>query len=796
MLIGFLLTSYCTCAQVGYDFYISNTGNNNNPGNLKGYPKKTIAGALLPIGNFAAANGGVKIGLKSGDIFNETFNPASPVQMGIYGDNGAGKNFAIFNGTEVFNAGWVRTAGTVNTFEQNIPLTGFTGYGINNVGQYSMVYVFEVDKLLERTAPVTARKLLTFVPGVQAADTTPGSFYEPVTVGLSPKTIYIHSSDGSTPNNNPRYRYEVTVRDRAVNSTSYQNNHFERLWVRGYGAGNGMIPAGANTTFDRMMFGPGAGIHHLVLRGAAISNSLFLPAAKNTNEYAVVFYDAEGFGRHNKITNSIFLDVKYPIYTHTSYGSNFGALELDNVIAFGDSTNAVSFVETANTDTVLLNNVYSSQYKRGYNYGRAKYVAIKNTVFIDVEIGIAFSGKSTLATINNSYIKISGNSRAAGIAISDSTKLVLSNNIIHFKNSVPLPGGSFGLGTFVAGTGGSNNYADVTGNIFICDVDPGNYVLAGVTNTGNGVSSSSDHWQNNVYILLKGSKIVWYVTNRSTNRGNYEIPTFDEWRLQSGQDKKSLFFDLRNDPRGLKAIFVDPDNGDYTLANTTEGNRVRELRAGMTSPISCFLKKPTYEEAAKIIMNDAVLTANACRTPCVQNTIRIHHQVNTTVQTGKQVQLQWNIEDQRGVDHYEIIRSFGSSDFINIAYIPVSGEAGYSFIDHDVQPGIEYRYSVVLVSQLLEKCYSEIRTAKIADGKPFAIYPNPSSGKIMLSTNAYTGPLKITITNAIGITVYSKEINSIYGIPPLLDLSAQSKGMYWMKIQTNKNTSMQSFILR
>jgi len=793
LFIAFLFFYNYSCSQDVFDFYISNSGNDANAGQSKTTPKKTIAGALLPLRSFGTANGKVKIGFKGGNVFNETYNPLHSVGAATYFDNGANKNFAIFNGTEVFDTGWVRTAATVNTFQQDIPLSGFTGYGVNNVGQYSMVYVFEVDKMLEHTAPITARKLLTFVKTLQAADNTPGSFYEPVTVAVNPKTIYIHTSDGSSPNNNSRYRYEVTVRDRAINSTYNKNNHFERLWIRGYGAGNGMIPAGANTIFNRMIFGPGAGIHHLGLRGATINNSLFLPGPRNTNGYAVVFYDAQGFNRHNKIANSIFLDIRYPIYTHTSFGSNFGALELDNVIAFADTTEAESFLESANNDTVILNNIYSDKYKRGFTYCRAKYADIKNAAFIDVELGIGFSNRYIMATINNSLIKISGKTRTTGIALSDSTHLLLSNSIIHHKCRGTAPGGGSFIGSLVAGTGGRNNFINATGNIFICDVDTPNYIMTAVANTSTpGVSS--DRWNNNVYIFLSGSRLYWRGVNSSTGRRT-DIQSFDEWRLQTGQDKKSLFFDLRNDPRGLKAIFVDADNGDYTLANTLEGNRIKELRAGMVSPVTCFLKKPTYEEAAKIITNDWQLTGNACRNPCLQNNIRISYQFDQAVLAGRKVQLQWNMEDERSVDHYEIMRSFGNSDFIQIGYVPAGVPGLYLFTDSMVLPGIEYRYSIALVTKLGDKCFSSTRAAKMEAGKPVTIYPNPSSGKIKLALNDYTGPVKIAVTSALGITVFSKEINSMYGGHPELDLSALSKGFYWMRIQTDKHTSVQSFVL-
>jgi hypothetical protein len=77
--------------------------------------------------------------------------------------------------------------------------------------------------------------------------------------------------------------------------------------------------------------------------------------------------------------------------------------------------------------------------------------------------------------------------------------------------------------------------------------------------------------------------------------------SFEVWKQQSGQDSNSLFFDLRHDRRGLRAIFVDPENGNYELANTREGNEIAALRAGMTTPITCFLQRPSFEQAAFLV---------------------------------------------------------------------------------------------------------------------------------------------------------------------------------------------------
>jgi hypothetical protein len=324
--VVFALVILCPCksiSQKNYNFYISNSGSDSNSGTSKKLPRQTITQTVPLIKNLAALNGSVSIGLKVGNVFNEAFLPSSTIQLGSYTDAGQKNSFAILNGSAVYDSGWVKEIGTLNTFKQDIPLSGFTGNGTNGIGQYSYVYIIEIDKELEKTKPFTARKILQFVSDHSALDTIAGSFYEPVTTTENPKTIYIHTSDGSSPNSNLKYRYEVSVQGRAVNSAAYSNNRFENLWVRGYGVGQGMMPSGSNSYYNKIIFGPGAAIHHIGVASGIINRSLFLPGPKNTDEFAVVFYDVQGEGRHNKISNSIFLDIPQPIYSHISYGTTY-----------------------------------------------------------------------------------------------------------------------------------------------------------------------------------------------------------------------------------------------------------------------------------------------------------------------------------------------------------------------------------------------------------------------------------------------------------------------------------------
>ena len=781
--------------QDTFDFYISNTGKDSYPGNVKALPKQTITATAPLLLNCFKSKGSVKLGLKSGDTFDENLSTTYPIQISTYTDDIFRQNdFAIINGSKQFDSGWIKDSNTIHVFKQDIAYSGFTGYGTGGIGNYSYIYVTEIDKALEKTAPFSARKPLTFVRSPGEVDHLPGSFYSPVNTNENPKHIFIHTSDGNAPGTNSKYRYEVTVRDFAINSTYQPNNVFENLWVRGFRAGIGMLPGGDKSYYNRIIFGPGAGIHHVVVRSGIINHSLFLPGSKNTNEFAVVFYDLEGLGRHCTIKNSMFLDIPQPVYTHTSQGTNYGAVEMDNVVGFADTADANSnaLMYTFNNDTVLLNNVYSDGYKAGYNYGTAKYVAIANSYFKDVTFGIGYSANNPVtASVSNTFIKTKGSSYTAGIYMQANTSLSLTNSIIHVTNNYRSYWANAGAFIYKSGTTGGRISA--TGNIFICDIAPVATSIAANINAVNG--TGADVWNNNVYILLKGNKIAWTTSHPAANGGSAVIPDFDEWKRQSGQDQNSLFFDLRNDPRGLKAIFVDPDNGNYDLANTPEGYQVAALQAGMTTPLNCFLQKPSYEQAAELIKNNQIVSVDACRNPCRQNTIRVSNTFEVIPINERQVQLTWNIADQQNITRYELQKATGNSFFTRLSTVAVTpADSVYTYIDN-VQPGIPYQYRLVITDRAGGRCYTEPRSIKTNDNRAFTVYPNPSGGKFLLSLNGYIGDATFTIFNSGGQAVMTGKFVSLYR-PFSIDMTMQPKGIYFIKVETPNGMAVQKFSIQ
>ncbi len=776
--------SQCLC-QSSPNFYISNQGRDYYPGTSSLLAKKTIASATPLISAFASSHDSVSIALKSGSIFNENLITSYPITVNTYADQFDSAAPAIMNGTKEFDTGWNTDSGRTYTYKQGIPYSGFEGYGIGGIGSYSYMYVFEIDRSLEKVAPLTARKILQFVTSEAAVENTPGSFYSPVNTTENPKQMYIHTSDGKSPNNHSRYRYEVTVMDWAINATYQNGNSFENLWIRGFGAGNGMLPSGDHSYYNKVIFGPGAGIHHVVVRGGIIDHSLFLPAAKNTNDFAVVFYDVEGLQKHCTIKNSMFLNLRAPLYAHTSEGTNYGAIEMDNIVGFADSTEKDGFMFTSNTDSVFLNNIYADGYSIGYNYGSAKFASITNVYFKDNNNGIAFSAKNPVnAIVKNTFIKTKG-TYSTGIIMQANTSLNLSNSIIHIK--------SLKNGAFISGSGSTGSFINAAGNIFICDIDSGNSLAAARANTDKGIGTAKDKWDNNVYILLKGKSVVWDVTNATTNNGKTLIYNFDDWKYQSGQDVHSLFFDLRNDPRGLKAIFADPDNGNYELANTPEGKQVAALHAGMIDPVTCFLPEPTYEEAAEIIKTGQSLSVNTCRNPCSQNSIKVNNSLNVTIVNTNQVKIQWTLGEQQNINYYELQRAAGNLLFERVAIVQTGQDSVYNFVDN-ILPGIIYQYRLLLVAKAGNVCYSVPKQIKIAPTKKFTLYPNPTKEKLFISMNGYVGKVKLRILNAAGRSVLQKEFFSLYS-NQLIDISNEPKGIYFTEIETNEGMSTQKFVL-
>jgi hypothetical protein len=166
------------------------------------------------------------------------------------------------------------------------------------------------------------------------------------------------------------------------------------------------------------------------------------------------------------------------------------------------------------------------------------------------------------------------------------------------------------------------------------------------------------------------------------------------------------------------------------------------------------------------------------------------------VETGSDgyVQLSWQLEDERNVDQYTLLRSWGTSDFAPLAHLPAGGGA-YRFTDSMVLKGVRYRYSLGVTNRQQEKCYSAILETSTPEGRLFALYPNPARGQVKLQLNGYAGPVTITLRNLLGTVVQRQQLQVRYGVAPLISLQRLPAGIYTVELLTDTGRSLEKLLI-
>jgi len=163
----------------------------------------------------------------------------------------------------------------------------------------------------------------------------------------------------------------------------------------------------------------------------------------------------------------------------------------------------------------------------------------------------------------------------------------------------------------------------------------------------------------------------------------------------------------------------------------------------------------------------------------------------------KQIKLNWNIESEDGILKYTVERSLtGHSDFVPLGTVAARNIHSYSFVDNTTDINQNYYYRLAILQSNNEITYSEIKTAKIiAKNKLIVIYPNPSKGTIIVRLNGYNGKAKFTIINPVGQIILQKSSLMVNNNPLPLRLSKQSKGVYWLKVETSNEESIERIVI-
>ena len=101
----------------------------------------------------------------------------------------------------------------------------------------------------------------------------------------------------------------------------------------------------------------------------------------------------------------------------------------------------------------------------------------------------------------------------------------------------------------------------------------------------------------------------------------------------------------------------------------------------------------------------------------------------------------------------------------------------------------------MVVAKTGDRCNSSYRENSITDDRLFAVYPNPSTGKLFVSLNGHVGEINFSVFNSLGQKVFAKNMTSFYSKLEL-DLTHLPKGIYYLKGETNDKTAIEKVMLR
>lgn len=578
------------------DYYLSSwTGNNGYDGLTKLTPKRTlksmdtlINASTLPAPIVAIEGGSIFAG-SEGDGISLT---RGRVSFRDYNRGQAGKyNFPRMYGTDVHNTGWA-LVGT-NYYQKNIPNSITLTYG-----NYAYLSVIEIDTLLERTQPFTARRYLTSKANLTQVDTTAGTYFCPLSSG-SPALISVHTSDGLSPNNHPNYRYEVVVRDgvieRKLNGDYGAPVTINEIIAIDYGRGAGAIASRQDSfTMKRSVIAGIATHSSSVGNFSTIDTCGFIGGDQSINGNNVVFYRDTGRNDVNTVQNSIFLEQARSVYTHTgTYGYNHAKLNFKNNYVYAST---ISVLSSANCDTIDVDGCYGDSISAFVLASNPTTVYFKNSIVKRANTVLSLLTSNVMVADNNLLV---GNSYTGAALIRNiSGHSTITNNTFHLKNRKS--NGDEG-GTFIGYSDTSQRY-NVTNNIFVGECLSGDYINVSTCNDYGGAGTGPDIYDYNAYILVSGLTFRWFA---KASGWQYN---FTNWKIKSGQDAHSILIDLRANPAGLNAIFVDPENGDYRFANTPQADSVQAIVAGMTTPPVRFPNQPSREAVVEEIESNEFIS--------------------------------------------------------------------------------------------------------------------------------------------------------------------------------------------
>ena len=162
----------------------------------------------------------------------------------------------------------------------------------------------------------------------------------------------------------------------------------------------------------------------------------------------------------------------------------------------------------------------------------------------------------------------------------------------------------------------------------------------------------------------------------------------------------------------------------------------------------------------------------------------------------KNVNLNWQIENEKDLKYFDVEKSSDALNFIAIKSIIGKGNSAlitdYSAFDDQPSKGKNY-YRLKMVKNDRSFTYSQMINANLCDEVTvITIYPNPATNRLFITNNGVNEKATLEIIDNTGIKV--KEIKTTLNASTSIDIYTLPLGIYSLKISTKTSSRIIKFI--
>lgn len=599
-------------------YYVDSVnGASGNAGTNVSAPKQTIA----QVPTFGADN--VILGLWRGSLFREKGKTGGASDSGGSGGNRKGvilrdirqgrqgKPLPIISALDT-----VTNASFVNNGDGTYSYTWTAGDTLLNDG-YNIVYIVEINTATEARSPISSARQMNKVASQAAAAAAAGTSYIQ-NLGAGQWKATIRPTDSLAPGAGT-YRYEVVSRLLPCDWFDYsRDGQIEGLHLVGGNSGYGSIGGANYFDADRVVV-QHASTHGAVVGSGKLSRSIVYGASDSpSGNIGWTWYATTTPGYISRIEWCYFKDARpAATYGHNTSGGNAAEAVVENCVMDAGLTDSDACTGTAANHNSVDYYAFRSNYVLGaYSLGSGASptydLVVENNVFRDVArgVGLTYYGSTNRYYIRNNLFRFRSwsdpanvNNRGAvffagtGMGTNLRDKLYVENNLIHLRSTAAALTNDNTV-TFEA-----TPYGYYRRNIVILEqFNPA--ASTGVTYL-NGDDTDPTAYTSDYNLVVCNRPLGDVLLNSRRSGGGAFNTGWDQYKAIVGQDANTLWLDVSGDPRGIKAVFVDPANGDYRFANTELGRKAADYCSangvGPSTVISKWPEIPQVDEAYRML---------------------------------------------------------------------------------------------------------------------------------------------------------------------------------------------------